>query len=144
MNIAVLQERMKGMFPDLLGIQYLEASPQRVTAELFVRDELCTLPGRMHGGAIMAFADTLGAVGTILNLPSGAGTTTIESKTNFIGSGIAGEKVIGETLPIHLGRTCLPAIWEEPILKYPRPFNSGAPTSVTMRAASGPIRPSTA
>ena len=56
----------------------------QVVAEMTVRADLCTRPAVLHGGAIMAFADTLGATGTILNLPEGTGTTTIESKTNFI------------------------------------------------------------
>jgi 1,4-dihydroxy-2-naphthoyl-CoA hydrolase len=61
-------------------------------------------PAIMHGGAIMAFADTLGAAGTILNLPEGAGTTTIESKTNFIAGAPLGARLVGETLPVHRGR----------------------------------------
>jgi 1,4-dihydroxy-2-naphthoyl-CoA hydrolase len=64
----------------------------------------------LHGGAIMAFADNLGAAGTILNLPEGAWTTTIESKTNFIGSAPLGSRVIGEVTPIHRGRTTL--VWQ--------------------------------
>ncbi len=99
-----LQERMKGLFGELLGIRYLEASKDRVKAEIVVRDNLCTLPGRIHGGALMAFADQLGAAGTVLNLPPGAGTTTIESKTNFISSAPGGAKVIGETTPVHRGK----------------------------------------
>jgi uncharacterized protein (TIGR00369 family) len=58
----------------------------------------------LHGGAIMAFADTIGAAGTILNLPEGAGTTTIESKTNFIAAAPAGGRIIGEATPLHRGR----------------------------------------
>src|SRR5207245_11368215 len=81
---TAMQERLKGLFADTLGIQFLEATPERVRAELTVRDDLCTVPGIMHGGAIMALADTLGGVATSLNLPPGAGTTTIESKTNFL------------------------------------------------------------
>jgi acyl-coenzyme A thioesterase PaaI-like protein len=72
---------LKLPFAELLGIAFTEANKERVVAELVVRDELCTSPSVMHGGAIMAFADTLGAAGTILNLPEGAGTTTLESKT---------------------------------------------------------------
>lgn len=82
--IATIHERLQGLFPDLLGIQLLEAAPERVTARLTVRAELCTTGGVLHGGAVMAFADTLGAVATVLNLPPGARTTTLESKTNFI------------------------------------------------------------
>ena len=75
-----------------------------MVAELTVREELCTRPAIMHGGAIMAFADTLGAAGTILNLPDGAGTTTLESKTNFIAGAQRGARLIGEATPVHRGR----------------------------------------
>jgi uncharacterized protein (TIGR00369 family) len=103
-NIDPLQERMQGLFGELLGIRLLEAREDYVKAELFVREDLCTLPGRMHGGAMMAFADQLGAYGTVLNLPPGCGTATIESKTNFIGGAPSGVKVIGEATPIHRGK----------------------------------------
>src|SRR6202047_4366323 len=96
--------QMRLPFADLLGIVYLSASKERVTAELTVRDDLCTRPSVMHGGAIMAFADTLGAAGTILNLPEGAGTTTIESKTNFIAAAPLGNRLTGEATPVHRGR----------------------------------------
>jgi 1,4-dihydroxy-2-naphthoyl-CoA hydrolase len=92
-------------FAELLGIEFTEADKERVVAELVVRDELCTSPSIMHGGAIMAFADTLGAAGTILNLPEGAGTTTLESKTNFIAAGAPrGARLIGIATPVHRGR----------------------------------------
>lgn len=100
-----LQERLAGCFPGLLGIRLVEATPERVVATLLVRDELCTVPGILHGGAIMAFADTLGAVGTVLNMPgSGGRTTTIESKTNFFAPGRGGTIVTAECVPVHLGR----------------------------------------
>jgi 1,4-dihydroxy-2-naphthoyl-CoA hydrolase len=74
-------------FAVLMGVSFVEALPERVTATLLVRDDLCTLGNAIHGGALMAFADTVGAAATIINLPEGAlGTTTIESKTNFIGA----------------------------------------------------------
>jgi 1,4-dihydroxy-2-naphthoyl-CoA hydrolase len=101
---ASFQSRFGSFFPALLGIRITSALPQGVTAELEVRDELCTVPGILHGGAIMAFADTLGAVGTSLNLPPGAGTTTIESKTNFFRPGIAGTTVRAECAPLNIGR----------------------------------------
>lgn len=103
-TLEQLQARMQGLFGELLGIRLLEARADCVKAELFIRENLCTLPGRMHGGAMMAFADQLGAYGTVLNLPPGCGTTTIESKTNFIGGAPSGVKVIGETTPIHRGK----------------------------------------
>jgi uncharacterized protein (TIGR00369 family) len=84
--------------------------PDRVTVELVVRDDLCTRPAVLHGSAIMAFADTLGAAGTILNLSEGAWTTTIESKTNFIGSASLGSRVLGEATPVHRGKTTM--VWQ--------------------------------
>lgn len=91
-------------FAKLLDITYVAASETGVKAEMVVRPELCTRPDVLHGGAIMAFADTLGAVSTVLNLPEGKGTTTIESKTNFLGPAPVGSTVIGETMPVHRGR----------------------------------------
>jgi uncharacterized protein (TIGR00369 family) len=102
--VAMLQERIKGMLPDLLGVRFLEAHSDLVKASLEVRPEICTAGNILHGGAIMAFADTLGAVATVLNLPPGAGTTTIESKTNFFRPAMVGQQVIGECTPIHKGR----------------------------------------
>ncbi len=107
---AMLQDRIKGYFPDLLGIRFVEASPDEIKAELTVRDDLCTVPGVLHGGAIMAFADTLGAVATVLNLPAGTGTTTIESKTNFMAAGRAGTAVTGVTTPLHKGKSTM--VWQ--------------------------------
>ena len=97
-------------FATLLGIKFTSAAPDRVTAEMVVRDDLCTRPAILHGGAVMAFADTLGATGTILNLPEGAGTATLESKTNFIAGAPAGTRVTGEATPIHRGRTT--QVWQ--------------------------------
>ncbi|PFG74250.1 PaaI family thioesterase [Tepidiforma thermophila] len=101
---AVLQQRIQPFFPGVLGIRLTSAEPDRVTAELTVRDELCTVPGICHGGVLMAFADTLGAVGTVLNLPPDAGTTTIESKTNFFAPALAGTTITAECIPLHRGR----------------------------------------
>jgi 1,4-dihydroxy-2-naphthoyl-CoA hydrolase len=97
-------------FATLLGIHFTSAAPERVTAELIVREDLCTQPAILHGGAIMAFADTLGAAATILNLAAGAGTTTIESKTNFLGPAPLGSKIHGETTPVHRGRRTM--VWQ--------------------------------
>ena len=97
-------------FAELMGIEFIEAAPDRVVAEMTVRETLCTRPAVLHGGAIMAFADTLGATGTIINLPEGAGTTTIESKTNFVAPAPAGTRVIGEATPVHRGRRTM--IWQ--------------------------------
>jgi len=100
-------------FAELLGIEFVSASPDRIVAEMTVREDLCTIPAVLHGGAIMAFADTLGAMGTLVNLPQGAGTTTIESKTNFVAPASVGTRVIGETTPVHRGRRTM--IWQSRI-----------------------------
>lgn len=97
-------------FAKLLGIEIKEASPDKVTAEMVVRDDLCTRPAVLHGGAVMALGDTLGAVATVLNLPEGAGTTTIESKTNFLGPAPGGSTVVAECTPIHRGRRTM--VWQ--------------------------------
>ncbi len=97
-------------FAKLLGVRFKTAELDRVVAELLIRDELCTRPAVAHGGADMAFADTLGAAGTILNLPTGAYTTTIESKTNFLAAAPVGSRLIGETTPVHRGKTTM--VWQ--------------------------------
>src|ERR1700726_2114326 len=101
---------LKLPFAELMGIEFSEAAPDRVVGAMTVREELCTRPAVLHGGAIMAFADTLGAAGTILNLPEGAGTTTIESKTNFIAAAPLGSRVTGEATPVHRGRRTM--VWQ--------------------------------
>jgi len=101
-------------FARLLGIQLLHVEPTLVRASMDVRDDLCTRPAIAHGGAIMAFADTLGAVATMANLPPGAGTTTIESKTNFFAPGPVGATLTGECTPLHRGRRTM--VWETRIL----------------------------
>ena len=100
-----MQERFKGLLPDLLGMEFTDVTPDKVVAQLVVRKDLCTVGDNLHGGAIMAFADTLGAVAAILNMPQGSRTTTIESKTNFIGGAPAGATVTGESIAVHKGRT---------------------------------------
>lgn len=107
--LAILNQHMLP-FAKLMGFTYISASKDKVTAEMLVREDLCTLPAILHGGAVMAFADTLGAAATFLNLPQGAGTTTVESKTNFVAAAPAGTKVIGETTPVHRGRSTM--IWQ--------------------------------
>lgn len=98
-------------FAKLMGVQVEEATKERVRAHMIVREDLCTMSGILHGGAIMAFADALGAIGAFLTLPEGAkGTTTIESKTNFLGPAPQGKKVIGETTPVKTGRTL--SVWQ--------------------------------
>ena len=100
-----IQEILQPLFPGVLGIELAEVGPERVVATMQVRPDMCTTGEVLHGGAIMAFADTLGAVAAILNMPEGSRTTTIESRTNFIGGAPAGTRVVGEAVPLHKGRT---------------------------------------
>jgi 1,4-dihydroxy-2-naphthoyl-CoA hydrolase len=93
----------------LIGVEIVEATKAKVIGKLVVRPEICTTFDTLHGGAIMAFADTLGATGAFLNLPPGAGTTTMESKTNFIGSAKVGSTVTGESTPVHVGKST--SVW---------------------------------
>jgi len=109
-DATAVQELLKPLFPGLMGIELIEVTPERVVASLQVRPDLCTTGGILHGGAIMAFADTLGAVGTFVNLPEGGRTTTIESKTNFLGAVPVGTRAIGESTPVHRGRTTM--VWQ--------------------------------
>lgn len=105
-----LQQTTKGLFPGVLGIEFVTANKDLIRAQMLVRDDLCTTPGVLHGGAIMAFADSLGAYGTFLNLPQGAHTTTLESKTNFFSAGRAGTTVTGVAEPLHIGRRTM--VWQ--------------------------------
>ncbi len=109
-DLASMQALLEPLFPGLMGVQIRELAADRVVAEMPVRPDLCTAGGILHGGAYMAFADTLGAAATVLNLPEGKGTTTIESKTNFLGPAPVGTTVIGETTPIHRGRRTM--VWQ--------------------------------
>ncbi len=102
-------EHFNAPLAELLGIRFVEASHDRVVAELEVRDALTTVGGSLHGGTLMALADTVGAAGTVLNLPSGAGTTTLESKTNFFAAGRSGT-VRAESTPLHRGKRTM--VWQ--------------------------------
>ena len=97
-------------FAVLLGIEVLSAAPDRVVAEMVVREDLCTKPAVAHGGAVMAFADTLGGLATAANLKEGERTTTIESKTNFVAAAPVGARLRGETSPVHRGRRTM--VWQ--------------------------------
>jgi uncharacterized protein (TIGR00369 family) len=98
-------------FSKLMGVEVTEATPDCIRGRLVVRDDLCTSSGILHGGAVMAFADALGAIGAFLTLPQGAkGTTTIESKTNFLGPAPRGSTVLAETTPVKTGRTL--SVWQ--------------------------------
>ena len=96
---------MKMPFAELKGVKFIEADKDRVVAKMVVRPELCTLHHTIHGGAIMALADSVGAAATVINLPDDAkGTTTIESKTNFIGGAKEGSTLVATATPVHRGR----------------------------------------
>ncbi len=98
-------------FSKLMGVEVTEAGAERVAGALLVREELCTAGGILHGGAIMAFADALGAIGAFLTLPVGAtGTTTVESKTNFLGAARVGTVVHGDATPVHVGKRT--SVWQ--------------------------------
>ncbi|MET0907156.1 MAG: PaaI family thioesterase [Bradyrhizobiaceae bacterium] len=88
-----------------MGVTFVEAESDRVIATMMVREDLCTTRHTIHGGAVMALADAVGAAATVINLPHDAkGTTTIESKTNFIGGAVAGSSVRATATPVHRGR----------------------------------------
>ena len=91
-------------FANLMGVEIVEREKTRVIGKLLVRPDLCTAGGILHGGAYMAFADALGAIGGALNLAPGTRTTTLESKTNFLRGAPAGSTVTGEAAPLHVGR----------------------------------------
>ena len=97
-------------FAALLGIDLRSAEPEKIVGEMTVRPEFCTRPAVLHGGAVMAFADTLGALATIANLQDGASTTTIESKTNFVRAAAIGSRIVGETTPLHRGGRTM--VWQ--------------------------------
>jgi uncharacterized protein (TIGR00369 family) len=97
-------------FAKLLGLELVTITPERVEAVLQVREELCTRPAVLHGGAVMALADTLGAIATVANLAEGSTTTTIESKTNFFAAIPVGDTVRAECTPLHRGRTTM--VWQ--------------------------------
>jgi uncharacterized protein (TIGR00369 family) len=100
-----LEPKLEMPFSNLLGVIVTKQDKDHVAAKMLIRPELCTAGGFVHGGALMAFADSVGAIATVLNLPEGAqGTTTIESKTNFVRSAKPGETVVSSTAPVHIGR----------------------------------------
>ena len=99
-------------FAEHVGIEVVSAEQQRVVGRIVVGPQHSNGRDRVHGGAIMSLADTLGAIGTVLNLPRGSFTTTIESKTNFLSAG-RGDELIGESLPLHIGRNTM--VWQTTI-----------------------------
>jgi uncharacterized protein (TIGR00369 family) len=110
---AELEKLLQPLFPGLMGVEIEVMTPEKIVAGMTVRADLCTAGGVCHGGALMAFADTVGAVGTVANLPAGARTTTIESKTNFMGAARVDTRVTAESVPLHRGRTT--QVWQTTI-----------------------------
>ena len=113
LDLATVQKLLEPLFPGLMGVRVTEAAADRVVAEMPVRADLCTAGGILHGGATMAFADTLGAVGTVLNLPAGKRTTTTDSSTKFIGGAKVNTTVTAESVALHRGRTTM--VWQTSI-----------------------------
>ena len=102
-------------FARLMGVSVVSVTPELVIGELKVREDLCTRPNVLHGGAYMAFADTIGAVATVANLKEGESTTTIESKTNFFAAIPLGDTARAECTPLHRGRTTM--VWQTKITR---------------------------
>ena len=102
-------------FAEHLGLEVVSIDKERVEARLPVKKELCTRPDILHGGAVMALADTVGAIATVANLPEGAGTTTVESKTNFFAAIPMGDTAVAECTPLHRGRTTM--VWQTRITR---------------------------
>ena len=109
MDTAKLRDAHAGTLAETLGIRFVEVSKDRVLAELMHRAPLTTVGGALHGGTLMAFADTVGAAATFLNLPPGASTTTLESKTNFFAAGRTGV-IRAESTPLHRGKRTM--VWQ--------------------------------
>jgi 1,4-dihydroxy-2-naphthoyl-CoA hydrolase len=112
-DLTSLQALLDPLFPGLMGVRITSLAPDRVLAEMNVRPDLCTSGGILHGGAYMAFADTLGAVGTLLNLAPGKRTATTDSSTKFIAGARLNTTVTGECLALHRGRTTM--VWQTSI-----------------------------
>ncbi len=110
LSVESVQQILDPLFPGLMGVRVVEVAPERVVAELAVRPDLCTAGGILHGGAYMAFADTLGGVGTALNMAQGKRTTTTDSSTKFTGAARVNTIVVGECVALHRGRTTM--VWQ--------------------------------
>lgn len=112
-SVEAVQQILDPLFPGLMGVRIVSLEAERVAGELVVRPDLCTTGGTLHGGAYMAFADTLGAVGTFINMPQGKRTTTTDSSTKFIGAARANTTITAECLALHRGRTTM--VWQTTI-----------------------------
>jgi 1,4-dihydroxy-2-naphthoyl-CoA hydrolase len=110
LDLDTIQKLFEPLLPGLMGVRLTEVGPERVVGEMQVRPDLCTAGNILHGGAYMAFADTLGAVGTIVNLAPGKRTTTTDSSTKFIAAARVNTTVVGESVALHRGRTTM--VWQ--------------------------------
>ena len=99
-------------FAEHIGIEILEADKGHVVGRIVLGPQHSNGRDRVHGGAIMTLADTLGAIATVINLPPETVTTTLESKTNFLAAG-RGQELTGEALPLHIGRNTM--VWQTTI-----------------------------
>ena len=102
-------------FARLLGFRLVSSEPDEVLAELSVTEDLSNRNGVMHGGAIMALADNIGGTATMINLPQGKTTTTLESKTNFLRPIRIGDTARARCVPLHKGRTTM--VWQTTITR---------------------------
>ena len=105
MTLLAKINTLKMPFAELMGVSFTEVEKDRIVAQMLVRPDLCTVNHTIHGGAVMALADSVGAAATVINLPEDAkGTTTLESKTNFVGGAKEGTTVVATATPVHRGR----------------------------------------
>jgi 1,4-dihydroxy-2-naphthoyl-CoA hydrolase len=113
LSVDQLNALIKPMFPGLLGVEILAVTPDQIVGRMTVRPDMCTGGDILHGGAYMTFADTLGALATVVNMPANARTATIESKTNFLGGARVGSVVTGTATAFHKGKTT--QVWQTQI-----------------------------
>lgn len=112
---GVVSEKLKGFgggLPRAMGVKITFASKRKILAELPVKPIVLNRNARANGGALMAFADCIGAAGTVMNLADGYVTTTLESKTNFLGAGV-GPVLKAVSIPLHVGKTTM--VWQTTI-----------------------------
>lgn len=102
-------------FAKKMGVKMTLVTKERIEGEIKVSEDCCTIPATLHGGAMMAMADNMGGIGAFLNMPSGAMTTTVESKTNFLRAVPVGDTAKAVTMPVHLGRTL--QVWKTEIFR---------------------------
>jgi 1,4-dihydroxy-2-naphthoyl-CoA hydrolase len=115
MDVAEVTDRLRNLLPEYMGFEMTRTDDNEIEARVVVRKEICTGGDIIHGGALMALADTVGAVGCMVNLKPGQGTTTLESKTNFFASAAIGETVVATSRPLHKGRRT--HVWQTNIIR---------------------------